>query len=215
MRSILLWAAALLLGVTPAVQAQDACAENFKWPKVGAWAEYQGTYNQKGPVTSRYAVVGAESRNGAEYKWIELKTHDADKNTDMIYQMLAPAGGPLELDGVEEVVMKVGERPAMKVSGMMLGMIRTQLAKSMAFKDACTEVTLVGKEEVTVPAGSFTGKHFHSDKFASDTWVDTKVPFSMLKSVGKKHEMVLAATGDGATSSITETPEEMPGMPGK
>ncbi|HTG85366.1 MAG TPA: hypothetical protein VL853_11170, partial [Gemmatimonadales bacterium] len=126
-----------------------------------------------------------------------------------------PAGGPLELDGVEEVVMKVGERPAMKVSGMMLGMIRTQLAKSMAFKDACTEVTLVGKEEVTVPAGSFSAKHFHSDKFESDTWVDTKVPFSMLKSVGKKHEMVLAATGDGATSSITETPEEMPGMPGK
>ena len=215
MRSILPWTAALLLGVTSAVEAQDACAENFKWPKVGAWAEYQGTYNNKGPVTSRYAVVGTESRDGVEYKWIEYKMHDAAKNADMIYQMLAPAGGPLELEGIQEVVMKVGERPAMKINGMMLGMMRTQLAKNMAFKEVCSEVALVGKEDVTVPAGSFNAKHFHSDKFESDVWVDTKVPFSMLKSVGKKHEMVLAATGDGAQSAITETPEEMPGMPAK
>jgi hypothetical protein len=210
MRSTFPWAAAALLSVAPAVQAQDACAENFKWPKVGAWAEYQGTYNQKTPVTTRYAVVGTESRNGAEYKWVEFKMHDAKKNTDMIYQMLVPGGGPLQMDGIEEVVMKMGDRPPMKMSGMMLGMMRTQLAKSMAFKDACTEVTLVGEEKVSVPAGSFTGKHFHSAKYETDMWVDAKVPFSMLKSVGKSHELVLAATGDGAKSAITETPKEMP-----
>ncbi len=68
MRSSLSWAAAALLSVAPAVQAQDACAENFKWPKVGAWAEYQGTYNKKTPVTIRYAVVGTEDRSGADYK---------------------------------------------------------------------------------------------------------------------------------------------------
>jgi hypothetical protein len=206
------WAAALLLGVAPTVQAQNACAENFKWPKVGTWAEYQGIYNKKGPVTSRYAVVGTESRNGAEYKWVEFTMHDAAKNSDMIYQMLVPGGGPLQMDGVEEVVMKMGDKPAMKMSGMMLGMMRQQLGKSSAFKDACTEAVLVGQEKVTVPAGSFTAKHFHSDKYESDMWVDSKVPFSMLKSVGKKHELVLAATGDGAKSSITETPADMPGM---
>jgi hypothetical protein len=80
----------------------------------------------------------------------------------------------------------------------------------MAFKDACTEVTMVGEEKVSVPAGSFTGKHFHSAKYETDMWVDAKVPFSMLKSVGKSHELVLAAIGDGAKSAITETPKEMP-----
>jgi len=212
MRSTLPWAAAALLSVAPAVQAQDACSENFKWPKVGAWAEYQSVFNQKTPVTSRYAVVGTEHRNGAEYKWVEFKMHDAKKNTDMIYQMLVPGGGPLEMDGIEEVVMKMGAKPAMKMSGMMLGMMRTQLSKSMAFKDACTEVTMVGEEKVSVPAGSFTAKHFHSDKYETDMWVNAKVPFSMLKSVGKSHELELTATGDGAKSAITETPEEMPGL---
>jgi hypothetical protein len=212
MRSSLSWAAAALLSVAPAVQAQDACAENFKWPKVGAWAEYQGTYNKKTPVTTRYAVVGTEDRNGAEYKRIEFKMHDAKKNTDMIYQMLVPGGGPLEMDGIEEVVMKMGDRPAMKMSGMMLGMMRKQLGQTMAFKDACTEVEMVGQEKVSVPAGSFSAKHFHSAKYETDMWVSPKVPFSMLKSVGKAHELVLVATGDGAKTEITETPQEMPGL---
>jgi hypothetical protein len=212
MRSSLSWAAAALLSVAPAVQAQDACAENFKWPKVGSWAEYQGTYNKKTPLTTRYAVVGTESRSGTEYKWIEFKMHDPKKNQDMIYQMLVPGSGPLEMDGIEEVVMKMGDRPAMKMTGMMLGMMRTQLGKNMAFKDACTEVTMVGNEKVTVPAGSFSAKHFHSTKYESDMWVSPRVPFSMLKSVGKSHELVLAATGDGAKSAITETPQEMRGM---
>ena len=212
MRSSLSWAAVALVSVAPAVQAQDACAENFKWPKVGAWAEYQGTYNKKTPVTTRYAVVGTEDRKGAAYKWIEFKMHDSKKNTDMIYQMLVPGGGPLEMEGVEEVVMKMGDRPPMKMSGMMLGMMRKQLAEHMAFKDACTEVTLVGEEKVSVPAGSFSAKHFHSAKYETDMWVSSKVPFSMLKSVGKSHELVLAATGEGAKSEITETPQEMPGL---
>jgi hypothetical protein len=212
MRSSLSWAAAALLSVAPAVQAQDACAENFKWPKVGAWAEYQGTYNKKTPASSRYAVVGTENRNGRDYKWIEFKMHDPKKNQDMVYQMLVPGGGPLEMDGIEEVVMKMGDRPAMKMTGMMLGMMRTQLGKNMAFKDACTEVTMVGPEKVTVPAGSFNAKHFHSTKYETDMWVSPQVPFSMLKSVGESHELVLVATGDGAKSAITETPQEMPGM---
>src|SRR5215217_4610406 len=108
MRSILPWVAGLLLGVAPAALAQDACAENFKWPKVGTWAEYQGTYNKGTQLTTRYAVVGTESRNGADYKWVEFKMHDPKKNTDMVYQMLVPGGGPLQMDGIEEVVMKVG-----------------------------------------------------------------------------------------------------------
>ena len=34
----------------------------------------------------------------------------------------------------------------------------------------------------------------------------------MVKTVGKDDEMALAKVGDGAKSSITETPQEMPGM---
>ena len=212
MRSSLSWAAAALLCVAGPARAQDACTENFTWPKVGTWAEYEGMYDQKTPMKSRYAVVGTETREGTDYKWIEFKMHDEKKNRDMVYQMLVPGGGPLEMEGIQEVVMKTGTDPAMKMSGMMMKMIRGQLAKSSIFKDVCTEAQLVGKEKVTVPGGSFNAKHYHSAKHETDSWVDPSVPFSMIKSVGKKHEIALTATGTGAESSITETPKEMPGL---
>jgi hypothetical protein len=214
MRSSLPWAAAAVLWLAPtAMQAQDACAEYFRWPAVGRWAEYQGTYDKKTPITSRYAVVGSEKRGGTEYKWIEMKMHDAKQNKDMVYQMLVP-GGPLQLDQVEEVVMKMGTDPAMKMSGMMMKMMRGQLAKNSAFKDVCNESKLVGEEKVTVPAGTFTAKHFQSAKYETQSWIDPAVPFAMIKSVGKSHEFQLVATGDGAKSSITEEPKEMPGLGG-
>jgi hypothetical protein len=213
MRSVYPWAVGAVLCLTPsAVRAQNHCAEYLKWPAVGRWAEYKGVYNKKDPISSRYAVVGSEQRNGIDYKWIELKMHDDKKNRDMIYQMLVPGGGPLDLDKVEEVVLKSGDDRAMKMGGMMIKMMRGQLAKSSAFKDACTEVALVGEEKVSVSAGSFKANHFRSDKYETDSWVDASVPFSMIKSVGKSHEIELAASGDGAKSSITETPQEMPGL---
>ena len=89
----------------------------------------------------------------------------------------------------------------MKMNGMMMKMMRGQLAKSMAFKDACTEVTLVGEEKVTVPAGSFKAKHFHSAKYETDSWVDLKVPFSMVKIGGQERtRWCWWRAGDGAKS---------------
>ena len=65
-----------------------------------------------------------------------------------------------------------------------------------------------------VPAGSFKTTRMHNTKYESDTWVSPKVPFYMVKTKGKDYDMELAAVGDGAKSSITETPQEMqmPGM---
>jgi len=217
MRSRLSWVAAALLWVAPpALRAQDACADNFTWPEVGRWAEYSGVYNQKTTMTTRYSVVGAETREGVEYKRIEMKMHDEQKNRDMVYQMLVP-GGPLQLDKVAEIVMKMGTDPAMKMDGMMLGAIRGQLGKNSAFTDACRESTLVGKEKVTVPPGTFQALHYQSPKYGSDTWLEPKLPFAMLRSTGKSHSFELVAMGKGAKSSITEEPTEMPGMgkPGK
>jgi hypothetical protein len=214
MRFTLPWCLiALACAVTPGAWAQGPCATYLKFPAVGRWAEYEGTYNTKDSMTTRYAVVGSETRAGTEYKWIELKLTDRTKARDMVYQMLVP-GGPLEMGQVQEVIMKPGSERAMKMSGMMLNMVRGQLEKNSFFKDTCTEVTLVGQERVTVPAGSYQAKHFRSDKYETDSWLDPAVPFSLVKSSGKKHEMVLVATGTGAKSSITEVPQEM-GPPGQ
>jgi hypothetical protein len=86
------------------------------------------------------------------------------------------------------------------------------MEKQNFLAEVCKDVTLVGSEKVSVPAGQFSAQHYHSAKHASDTWIATSVPFALVKSVGKNYQMELAVHGKGAKSSITEQPQEMPGM---
>ena len=201
---------ALLLGVASAGRAQESCIEQIKFPAVGRWAEYQALYNQKDPYTIRYAVVGRERREGKDLKLLELRMKSEKKDGNIVYQMLVP-GSAAELGNVQEIVMKSGDKPAMKMDGMMLSMIRGQMEKQSFLSDVCKDVTLVGPESVTVPAGKFQTRHFRSDKYSSDSWLTSNIPFAMVKSVGKNYEMALVSYGAGAKSSITEVPQSMGG----
>jgi hypothetical protein len=201
----------LLMALTTPGQAQDNCLAQVKLPPVGRWAEYKAVYNQKEPHTVRYAVIGQEKRGGQDLQWVELRMTGDDKAHTMIYQMLVP-GTLTEMGNVQEIVFKTGDKPAMKMNGMMMKMIRGQLEKQNFYGEACKEVTLVGKEPVTVPAGRFQAQHYRSAKYKADSWISPDVPFSLIKSVGENYDMQLAAQGSGAKSSITEQPQEMPGM---
>jgi hypothetical protein len=137
----------------------------------------------------------------------------AGKDKNFTYQVLVP-GSPTEMANVQEIIMKAGDRPAMKMNGMMLKMIRGELDKQNFLGEVCKDVSLVGEEKVTVPAGRFQARHFHSAKYGSDSWLASSVPFALVKSVGKNYQMELAVHGRGAKSSISEEPQEMPGMGG-
>jgi hypothetical protein len=201
----------LLAAVTAPGLAQDNCLQQVSFPQVGRWAEYKAIYNKKDPYTIRYAVVGSETRGGKELDWIELRMSGQKKDQNMVYQMLVP-GSLTEMGDVQEIVFKPGDKPAMKMNGMMMKMIRGQMEKQNFLSEVCKDMTLVGKEKVTVPAGQFETAHYHSAKYKSDTWLAPGAPFGLIKSVGEDHQMELAAQGAGAKSSITETPQEMPGM---
>lgn len=211
MRGVSLPTVLVLAALATPAAAQNECLKDYRMPGVGRWAEYQATFNQK-PSTMRYAVVGEESREGAPMKWLEMRM-SGDKGT-MVYQMLTP-GNPAEMDKIQEVVFKTGDKPAMKMSGAMIGMIRGQMGKNSALANLCEGVKLVGEESVTVPAGTFKAAHFHNDKHDSDAWMVRDQPFYLVKSVGKDHEIVLVKSGNGATSSITEEPQDMMGGPSK
>ena len=213
MRSTLL-SLALLAGIVSASRAQDSCIELIKFPAVGRWAEYKAVYEKKNPYTVRYAVVGSDKRQGKDLKWVELRMTGETKDKNLVYQMLIP-GSLASIGDVQEVIMKPGDKPAMKMNGMMMGMVRGQLQKKSVFGDLCDEVALVGKEKVTVPAGTFNSKHYHSTKYENDSWVDPALSFGMVKATGKHHDIQRIRDGNGAKSSITETPAEMPGMGGK
>lgn len=204
--------ALLLLGTVLPVSAQSSsCIDQLQVPAVGQWAEYSAVFKQKEPYTMRYAVIGGEARGGKALKWLELRMTGNKKDGDIITQMLVP-GSAAELGDVQEVVMKHGDKPAMKIDGRMLGMMREQMKKQSFLTDLCKDVTLVGGETVTVPAGKFKSQHFHSAKYGSDSWVSSRVPFSMVKTVGTDHELTLLRHGGGAKSSIAEDPKSVGGQ---
>ena len=186
------------------------CLADVKMPEVGQWAEYQGTMNKE-PYTMRYAVVGAEERGGTPMKWLELRMVGAKPDKSMVYQILTP-GNPAEMDQAQEIVFKPGEKQAMRMNGMMMKMIRGQLKKNSVLGNVCEGMSIAGEESVTVPAGTFKALRYHSTKYKSDTWVVPDRPFFMVKSKGEDFEMSLTSSGGGAKSSITETPQEMPGL---
>jgi hypothetical protein len=200
-----------LFGISVAAGQGKECLAGMKMPEVGQWAEYQGVLNQKDPYTLRYAVVGSEEREGKAMKWLEFRMVGQKKGQHMVYQVLTP-GNPGEMDQAQEIVFKAGDKPAMKLNPMMMNMIRGQLDKSSVLGNVCEGVSLVGEESVTVPAGTFEALRYHNAKHGSDAWVVPDQPFFMVKSQGKDFEMSLTSSGKGAESSITEEPQDMPGL---
>jgi hypothetical protein len=200
-----------LLAAPPAAGQGQECLAGLKMPEVGRWAEYQGVLNKDDPYTVRYAVVGAEGREGKTMKWLELRMVGAKEDKNMVYQVLTP-GTPAELDQAQEIVFKPGKKPAMKMNAMMMNMIRGQLSKNSVLGNLCEGVSPAGEESVTVPAGTFKALRYHNSKYNADTWVVPDQPFFMVKSKGKDFELSLTSSGGGAKSSITETPQEIPGF---
>lgn len=190
--------------------AQARCLEQVKFPRLGRWAQYEAVYKED-PYTLRYAVIGIEPRGGKRLQWVEMRMKGKKPNQNVIYQMLVP-GSLMEMSQVQEIVFKPAEKPAMKMSGPLLSMIRGELEKQSFYGDMCKGVTLVGKEKVTVPAGSFQALHFRSDEHASDSWLSSAIPFSLVRSTGKDYKVELIAQGSGAKSSITEKPKEIRGL---
>ena len=186
----------------------NSCLADLKMPPVGEWAEYRGIMNKKDSMAMRYAVVGEEEREGTAMKWLELRMIGSKPDKNMTWQVLT-SGSPAELDAAQEVIVKHGTQPAMKMNPMMLGIIRGQLGKNSLLGDLCEGVSPVGEESVTVPAGTFKAIHYHNAKNKSDFWIVPDRPFVMVKTTGKNFDMSLVSSGKGAKSSITETPKEM------
>jgi hypothetical protein len=205
------WLSLSLFAASPAAGQGQECLAGLKMPDVGQWAEYQGVMNKKDPYTLRYAVVGAEEREGKPMKWLELRMVGDKPDKNMVYQVLTP-GNPAEMDQAQEIIFKPGDKQAMKMNGMMMKMIRGQLNKNSVLGNICEGVSVAGEESVTVPAGTFKALRYHNTKYDADTWVVPDLPFVMVKSKGKDFELSRTSSGDGAKSSITETPQEMPGF---
>ena len=184
---------------------------------IGTWARYNWTGGPSGASTMRMAVVGKEPHEGTPYYWYEVAIEDPrHPDGKMIVQMLVQGLGA---GGVRSVVMKSGDQPAMRMPPQMIQMINSAPGLNMASEvtRGCKEMDVVGWEQVTVPAGQFRALHLKHPRptMVSEVWIQPDQQFAMIKGTLKDGGVTeLAAQGTGAKSSITETPVEMPGLPG-
>lgn len=214
-RSLTLAACALALAA-PAASAQGACDDVARYfatpPKLGHWAELRlDTKKDQGkkPMVMRVGFVDKESRGGQEMYRMQVTMSQAD-GSRQIMQMLTPWGpNALTRDHDTEVVMKMGNQPAMIMpikGGNHPGM--------SDLRRECAKMKFIGEETVSVPAGSYRARHYSGPD--GDSWISMDVPgWRMVKMVTKDGDtMVLTATGDGEKNLITEKPVDMKAMMG-
>lgn len=212
----LLTAFAMLVAVPSAALAQDMAAlcADIEQAEAGDWAEYE-TSTPQGESTMRMALL-AEGAADDPGQWFEISADVNGQNSTV--QVLA-GEWPYAPEDVQAVVVKMGAQPAMRVPDQMLGQMRGQMATPMGqLATVCSDSELMASESVETPAGTFDAYRIRppatTPETEADVWLSTEVPFGIVRSEGNGGSMVLIAHGNDATSSITETPGDMPAMGG-
>ncbi len=211
MRTLPAISLAILVWV-PSAAAQtvaEAC-ETLSKITVGQWVEYKITSDD--PTASgqgRFAIVDTEEVDGKDYYWHEMKI--TGPMGEIVMQVLVESY-PYKTDDIRSVVMKRGDQPAMRLPDEMMTMMLSQGAANPAMEIAarCDSAELIGRESVTVPAGTFETMHLRvsESRGMSDIWVSLDIPFGVVKLVGAKEGelVVLLGHGTNATSSIAQRP---------
>lgn len=165
-------------------------------PVVGSGGVYQLEQKGQPPMTWEVAVVGQESGG----YWIENRMAAPQ---EMVSKMLITQAGP------QRFIVKTQGQPAMELPVMQAqGMPQTDLDK---------KAKLIGREQVTTPAGTFSCDHYRlEEQGGTDVWVASNIsPYGLVKMTSKNTTMTLSKVVKGAKTKITETPQklEMPKMP--
>jgi hypothetical protein len=210
-------AAVISLGLLTTAHAQmgsswfskPAIAEVIN-PVVGKGAQYQTTQGDKsnsGPELQEITIVGKESVDGKDGFWMEI-AHQEKNQSGMMYAKVLFTKDDFQFT---RMIMQQPGQPAMEMP-----FHTTDKAKSR-MHDEIEKWTAAGTETITVPAGTFSCKHWKKDKGPGDTdiWTSDKVtPFGIVREVSPGHTMVLVKVITDATDHITGPvktfdPEEM------
>jgi len=168
-------------------------------PVVGAGAAYE--VDTKGDKTEmEIAIIGKESVGGKDAYWYEMSFNSAGVGGQMVMKSLTIPDGPDTQ--VTRMIMQMPGRPPMEMPAQMLHQDRSRQPA-----DIRSDAEDLGNESVTVPAGTFTCKHYRSKKDSSDTWISEKVsPYGMVKHQSADTTMVLTKVIANAKDKITGTP---------
>jgi hypothetical protein len=167
-------------------------------PIVGEGAEY-AMQPQKGEKTDmQITIVGKESVDGKDAYWYEMSFNHG--KGQMIVKTL------MVLNGADthssRMIMQMPGRPPMEMPTQMMHQDR-----SPQTADIRTDAEDLGSETITVPAGTFTCRHYRT-KSGGEVWISEKVsPYGLVKSKSNDSSMELTKVITGAKDQITGTPQ--------
>ena len=168
-------------------------------PVVGQGATYS-MQSAKGDKTDmQIAIVGKEQVDGKDAYWYEM-SFNRGKGEMIIKTLMVLNGSDTH---VSRMIMQMPGRPPMEMPTQMMHQDRsTQPA------DVRSDAEDLGSETITVPAGTFTCKHYRTKKTGGDVWVSEKIsPYGLVKSKTNDSSMELTKVVTGAKDQITGTPQ--------
>lgn len=205
--------AAVLLSSASPLAAQGRCDSVVKAPAPGGWGEYVVVAPRgEAPSTVRFAVLGREERGGRVLMRLETRVRGRAGGS-VVTQVVVP-GYPYANETLQEVVVQRGTEPPVRWGPALLTRARASAPSALQrlIAGACAGATLVGEEEITVPAGVFRTRHFRNAEAGSDIWISEAVPFGIVKVTGPEGaSMELLGHGARGGSSIMGEPRVVNG----
>jgi hypothetical protein len=182
-------------------------------PVVGKGAQYETTRRDQAnaaPELQEITIVGKESVDGKEAFWMEIARQDK-KQSGMTYAKMLFTKDDFQF---HRMVMQQPGQPAMEMPFHPSDQTKSRM------QDEIEKWSAAGTETITVPAGTFSCKHWKKDQGPNDTgdseiWTSDKVtPFGMVKEVSPGRTMILVKVITDAADHITGPvktfdPEEM------
>jgi hypothetical protein len=164
-------------------------------PVVGKGAVYEDTGKDAKSRTTEISIVGKDSADGKDGYWMQFVATESDGKT-FVGKMLITGD---DFQPHRMIVQQPGQQ-AMEMPMQMMS-----AAGRQRMQDSISDWHSVGTETITVPAGTFSCEHWHSDKNNADAWTTDRVsPFGLVKSVSSNGgTQVLVKVVDNATDRIT------------
>ena len=171
-------------------------------PVMGSGGAYLVEASGRPPMTWEISVVGQE---GGGY-WVEMYLPEQQT----IMKSLTGRHDVLRM------IMKRAGQPAIEIDMQAPGALAAAAPQPQT--DVKSAGQYLGQEQVTTPAGTFTCDHYRvaAHNQSSDVWITTEIsPYSLVKMSSPAMTMTLQRVIKGATTRITETPQQfqMPHMP--
>jgi hypothetical protein len=169
-------------------------------PTPGSGAAYQMD-SSKGKMNMEITVVGKEAVNGKDGFWVEMSMNPNGQGQMYAKNLMSVDGKTIS---ISRTIVQMGGQPPMELPAMMMNRNAGQQSSSA---DIRQDAQLVGTEDVTTPAGTFSCEHYKTKD--GDAWISSKVtPWGLVKSVGNGQTIVIARLISDAKDQITGTPQK-------